>query len=520
MSTPNISIQSILEITTEYSGRRVYIQPIPDKLQARVRRKFKLPRDETIVAYMDFTLIGYARQGIAIAAGGLYLRKTFIPWEEFVHMKNIHRDEYYIIFNDKVSIIAYGCPLPKDTMLAFLWKLQKTVIGDSVIEGQTNIVISSELTLKEAVMETLRPYETDKVYIGEIPTPVISKIRSNSRLAVLEGLELWAFFDCSITGKGKEGVAIAEDGIHWRIAGFGLVSIPWYVLINAEFTLPKSKNIYLNGIKELFTGTSPIAREKWMHIMTTLKTLPQLANVQSPVSQKLETNTATQLDELFIEAICWRNAYFDKLHDYALNPRKSSYIEYSFTLPDNEPIVAYKSTASGSSNTEEYGFMLTNRLIYIRNSPDSGAIGTLLLPIAELEKKTLVYSEGRLLLDSVEIFNSSDSLHLYELLEDLQLYVESLRTPANPSIYPYDPHYIEQWSLPVQGSNTARWIVAEDGMLRGVFDETEIRWAAETGQLNRMNTMLWQKGLTEWVPADESELFNDRCEVKDVRGDR
>ncbi|MBG9791363.1 hypothetical protein ABD76_02005 [Paenibacillus dendritiformis] len=54
----------------------------------------------------------------------------------------------------------------------------------------------------------------------------------------------------------------------------------------------------------------------------------------------------------------------------------------------------------------------------------------------------------------------------------------------------------------MRNTDEERWIVAEGGMLRGVYGDSELKWAADTGQLDRARTRCWKKGLPAWIGAE------------------
>ena len=61
--------------------------------------------------------------------------------------------------------------------------------------------------------------------------------------SIKEGNELYYFFDYTIFGGCKEGLAICADGIHFRTLSSKIKIIKWYELGQYEFSLLNDKNI-------------------------------------------------------------------------------------------------------------------------------------------------------------------------------------------------------------------------------------------------------------------------------------
>lgn len=191
---------------------------------------------------------------------------------------------------------------------------------------------------------------------------------------------------------------------------------------------------------------------------------------------------------------------FDKLNDYDMDEEKERLVREHFRISGTEPVLAFRKTEPGTP--WKYGLAITGRAVSICNDTLYCKRARAILPLAGLPELQLTVRNKSLYAGEEEMFRRGDAASLLAMLSDLQVYAASLTAADNPVRYPYEASYAPRWNLPVRNTEEERWIVAEGGMLRGVYSGSELKWAADTGQLDSARTRCWKKGLPAWIAAE------------------
>ncbi|MFM1655068.1 hypothetical protein ACI7RC_23680 [Brevibacillus sp. B_LB10_24] len=505
--------QALLRVCSTYLRNKVYAHPIPEEMLEKVRSHCNIPQDDPVLVYFDFTMIGKGRGGIAFTEEGLYWKAfsgSFVSWTNLEPPNKWSSDAGTLRFSNN-EIPLLGSPLKVFEWIDLLQEISelpqvvllREEIGSTDDGPGLKADTTVESTLDQALLRILQPYGGAGIYKKTLPGPIHERIREHFDMAA--ECSVWAYFDFTNFGKGKEGIVFTDQGLYWRVYGSGKAFIPWYRIRQAEVAfVPDQSAVFLDSVEKYSILGSPISGEEWIDLLEKVKALPHLAEFDTPILASYPDESYPLLDEEFIEAVCRAHAFFDKLSDYERPPEQIALIRQACQIPDPEQLVAFHETAQGSQGP--FGVAITGRAVCIHNASHSCKRARVILPLAGLAELNLILRDKSLYLGGEEIFHRGDAASLHALLADLQVYAESIHAAENPVEYPYDPSYAASWHAPVQIVDEERWIVAVGGMLQGVYSTSELKWVAETAQLDPWQTRLWKKGLPAWVSAKTAGL--------------
>lgn len=190
---------------------------------------------------------------------------------------------------------------------------------------------------------------------------------------------------------------------------------------------------------------------------------------------------------------------FDKLNDYDMDEEKDQHIREHFRIPGTEPLLAFRKTEPGTP--WKYGVTITGGPLAFAtiHFTASGREPLSLWPDC-LNCNSLCATKRSM--SAKKKCSAAETPLRCTPCSAISAYAASLTAADNPVRYPYDASYAPRWNLPVRNTEEERWIVAEGGMLRGVHSESELTWAADTGQLAPARTRCWKKGLPAWISAE------------------
>ncbi|CAH8711817.1 DUF4339 domain-containing protein [Paenibacillus thiaminolyticus] len=500
--------EALLRVCQTYHRNKVYLHPIPDDLLAPVRVRCNIPRDETVLAFFDFTIFSKGKGGIAFTEEGIYWRVitiNFLSWRQFTPPARGPSDDTTLhLSGNEINLL--GNPLKHAEWIDLFTDIGELAQLAAVRQdAETLHSPGSEdrpeeaISLRQAILRVLQPYGGDAIYKKALPEKINERVMRNYPLPA--DWSVWAYFDFSLISKGKNGVVFTDQGLYWKGLAEGCVFIPWHRLRQVELAfVPKKENLVLDGEETYSVSGSPIGGAEWLDMLNKIKALPQLAGLDAPIAAVYPDDTYPLLDVEFIAAVCRAHSFFDKLNDYDMDEEKDQLIREHFRIPGTEPLLAFCKTEPGTP--WKYGLTITGRAISICNDTLYCKRARAALPLAGLPELQFTVRNKSLYVGEEEMFRRGDAASLHAMLSDLQVYAASLTAADNPVRYPYDASYAPRWNLPVRNTEEERWIVAEGGMLRGVHSESELKWAADTGQLDPVRTRCWKKGLPAWISAE------------------
>lgn len=134
----NIDRDNLTDICANYSGADYYVEEmIPGNKLFNARESFPIPARERVIAFVDATVFGSGKNGLAICASGIYwhndwtthTEKTFLDWMEFaeVHIRRVGIHDIELgagnVFN------MSGCSFRKDVLVSLLQEIQDEIIA-------------------------------------------------------------------------------------------------------------------------------------------------------------------------------------------------------------------------------------------------------------------------------------------------------------------------------------------------------------------------------------------------------
>lgn len=510
---PQTLEQAIMQICQDYYRSKVYIGSIPEPILNRVRLSLYVPKHIQILVFIDFKLFNRGKIGVAFTKEGIYwriVRRGFISWCDFRHSEITLGKSKLHLSSDKYFDLNCSPLKPQEwkDLLTRIGKLPQLAIERLRAMTCLTAVNDERVTFEQAIQVVLRPYLGDKVYNRNIPVIIYERIRKHFQIP--EEIEIWGYVDFASFRGGKEGVVFTSIGLHWKIMFVGTGFISWSRLYKVDVTMNSKKtSLLFDSNQKLILHGSPISCEDWYNLLSQIQQLPQLASFSSINMSKRANDNHVDivLDEQFIELICRAHSFFDRLIDYAFDSIKEEMVRYSFQLKEGEHLIALRDESGGRKG--KFGLLITNQAVHIRNSSKSLVNRNIVIPLHELGK-SLTKQGHSLYYREEKIYQSHQLASLLAMFNDIQLYVDSMKAKDNPVKYPYDPSYHVRWNLPVQESNDERWIVANDGMLIGIYTTSEIDWAAKTGQLDPWKTFFWRKGLPGWISAQDADFLQNK----------
>lgn len=503
--------QAIQQICNQYIRNKVYVGSIPESIRDKVYKKFKLANNANILAYFDFTIFGNGKDGAIITSEGIHwkvVNRDFISWQSLNPNLMHANDSSLFPFHGK-ELHLYGSPLSHNEWIQLLkkiYELPQFISNKKEFEKKNQSKKSSNPfnSLKDSIIKQLQSYA--HIQLEPFSKDIINRLCTSFKLP--HDIEIWAYMDFTHSRLGKDGVLFTEFGIYW--GSKDSLFIPWYRLEELNINLHSEKNqLLLSDGLLLSTQYSPIQKENWIELFNKIQSLSELEEISRKREKDLRRNTIQfgheQFDEFFIEAIARNNPFLDKFVDYTIDERTAERARLSYRIKDSEQLIAYH---RGNTKAKgELGLLLTSLGIYIANPADSKLIYRIHFPFENFIHGDLTTNYKSLYLNNEEIYKDDNVDALLALIDDIRLYVESTKANEFPIEYPYDTSYAVKLNLPVQSTNTERWIIALDGMLQGIYSTREIQWAIDTNQLNPSKIKLWKIGLSRWIDLKETNIF-------------
>ncbi|OWR29000.1 hypothetical protein CDO73_16495 [Saccharibacillus sp. O23] len=337
------------------------------------------------------------------------------------------------------------------------------------------------------------------------------------KLLVSSGDSLRLFFDATVLGKYRSGVAFTDRGIYWRsnsATGF----VGW-----EEFGQePLPEEGYLDdairlGERKLSTTGLKMERDVMLELLTRIRasagtlSLPPYGPIPLRLRNAAGEEADLRTDEYFLLYLCRRSGYFKPEHfdsERSGMRRQPQYERFGF---GEASLLAFRE--EGLRAQGAYGVALSSEGLHIRNQYSfrrEGLRESFLsfrriagLKRIELEKSTLK-------LDGVSVYNAIHGRDFARLLKGLRLYLSSLqgiRADAALAL-PYSPSHQQPWESPSTPTDEDEdLLVSEGGRPRGVYSKSQIRFAIRKGLLNPDDAYFWQEGSSRWQTAGEAGLL-------------
>ncbi|MBJ7996539.1 hypothetical protein E0M27_03355 [Bacillus mycoides] len=241
----NIDINRLTDICLNYQQSRFYVTRIPKDFLSIAEKRFSIPTDDQIIAFLSCNLFGSGKYGVYFTSSGLYwknwlLGKGNMKWDQLNEVQQIEIDkDVFLSFDAQKSFNINGSDYPpllfKELLITLTNSFQNSKQNDihPVIKVDE---IKSTCSLFETYNELLEP-DNGLFVDTHISHKKLKEI--GARYIVSKEEEIIAFLDTSVLGnlsKGSDGVLICQSGIYFRET-FVHLYFPWHVFRNIPITL-------------------------------------------------------------------------------------------------------------------------------------------------------------------------------------------------------------------------------------------------------------------------------------------
>ncbi|MBE7150104.1 hypothetical protein FUT12_21615 [Bacillus mycoides] len=278
----NIDINRLTDICLDYQQSRFYVTRIPKDFLSIAQKRFSIPTDDQIIAFLSCNLFGSGKYGVYITSSGLYwknwlLGKGNLKWDQLIEVQQIEIDkDGFLSFDAQTSFNINGSDYPpllfKELLIALTNSFQNSKQYDLHPAIKIN-EIKSICSLFETYNELLEP-DNGLFVDTHISDKKLKAIEA--RFIVPKEEQIIAFLDTSVLGnmgKGSDGVLICESGIYFRET-FVHLYFPWHVFKNIPITLTSDE--FEIGKRNIFHLQH--ARMASQNILLFMKNLKQYVN--------------------------------------------------------------------------------------------------------------------------------------------------------------------------------------------------------------------------------------------------
>lgn len=241
----NIDINRLTDICLEYQQSRFYVTRIPKDFLSIARKRFSIPTDDQIIAFLSCNLFGSGKYGVYFTSSGLYwknwlLGKGNMQWNQLNEVRQIEIDkDGFLSFDAQKSFNINGSDYPpllfKELLMALTNSFQNSKQNDIHPAIKIN-EIKSICSLFETHNELLEP-DNGLFVETHISDKKLKAIEARFIIPIEE--QIIAFLDTSVLGnmgKGSDGVLICQSGIYFRET-FVHLYYPWHIFRNIPITL-------------------------------------------------------------------------------------------------------------------------------------------------------------------------------------------------------------------------------------------------------------------------------------------
>lgn len=241
----NIDINRLTDICLEYQQSRFYVTRIPKDFLSIARKRFSIPTDDQIIAFLSCNLFGSGKYGVYFTSSGLYwknwlLGKGNMKWDQLNEVRQIEIDkDGFLSFDAQKSFNINGSDYPpllfKELLMALTNSFQNSKQNDIHPAIKIN-EIKSICSLFETHNELLEP-DNGLFVETHISDKKLKAIEARFIIPIEE--QIIAFLDTSVLGnmgKGSDGVLICQSGIYFRET-FVHLYYPWHIFRNIPITL-------------------------------------------------------------------------------------------------------------------------------------------------------------------------------------------------------------------------------------------------------------------------------------------
>ncbi|UYX49916.1 hypothetical protein M3Y14_15060 [Bacillus thuringiensis] len=245
----NIDINRLTDICLDYQQSRFYVTRISKDFLSIAEKRFSIPTDDQIIAFLSCNLFGSGKYGVYFTSSGLYwknwlLGKGNMKWDQLNEVQQIEIDkDGFLSFDAQKSFNISGSDYPpllfKELLMTLIRSFHNSKKNDIHPVIKIN-EIKSICSLFETHDELLEP-DNGLLVDTHISHKKLKEI--GAKYIIPKEEKIIAFLDTSVLGnlgKGSDGVLICESGIYFRET-FVHLYFPWHVYRNVPITLTSNE---------------------------------------------------------------------------------------------------------------------------------------------------------------------------------------------------------------------------------------------------------------------------------------
>ena len=304
-----MDISIIRDVCSRYndSGSDYFTDPIPNKKATNARKSLNIPSIEKIVALIDFTVFGSAKDAMVVTESGLYWKQLlqepiFLPWEklrQFTISEEKSEGQKSISFDNDLKMSLSGAESlvqeDKNIVLQLLNDLKEIAYKVEVDEVAQSSVLSGGMNLSTLRDICSRYNGCAKEYNIE-PIPEKKERNARGSLKVPDSEKIIALIDFTSFGSAKDAMVVTESGLYWKNGMDQTVKVlSWDQLVQS--TPSQEPGIlwqsidFGTGLKMDLGGASTLQRNdnhSVLHLLKDLKTLAEGGIVNDQASNNSE----------------------------------------------------------------------------------------------------------------------------------------------------------------------------------------------------------------------------------------
>lgn len=280
--------EEIKAICSKYGGAGFFLEPVPEKKLRNARSSFPLDEDCRVLAFVDTTVFGSGKNGMAICEDGLYWhvysRRGEFLWDSFKLTGSIGRKDMFGVTMDsgRYQFNMAGTVYDPAQMAALLQEIKNFLNGERAEDGPSPVKLadtfsSRELLTPDEIIHICKQYSGDGYSVEDrISGRVLKRVRKE--YSVPEGEQVIAFINATVFRSGKFGMAICTSGLYWRndwTTPSSRTALAWWEVAGRNIALKGQYAIELGGGHVFNMAASSFDRFKTIRLLNELKTLAE-----------------------------------------------------------------------------------------------------------------------------------------------------------------------------------------------------------------------------------------------------
>ncbi|KZE49357.1 hypothetical protein AV540_14620 [Brevibacillus parabrevis] len=353
--------------------------------------------------------------------------------------------------------------------------------------------------------------EADKMRLSEnnkLQTMRIFRIPAHEKILV-------ALINSSF-GSGKDGLVVTCSAVY-RKKWWSLTRFSWDKLISSDIAAIDANTVRLKD-----NIMVKIKRKDSAHLVAEmLREIQEAAgrHFQKPqYGQKESADTLIamsledidydhKVDSFYMRDICFRYYWYPHYWTGVDVPdKKMQLLCNHFEIEKKEWV--YGIVYPSKSALGKYGMVVHSQGVKWRNSDNAPVCWSW----SEVLLNKVEKQGGAIRAGNVRLLEGADSYlaKAWQLVNNIQLYLEGILADGCPIRYDYDTAYSKVRAMPIPSSEEeALWLPVENGMPLPMLRTNELKWAIETGQVDWQQLSVWTRGMPGWLMVERVEQFKE-----------